>query len=109
CGKTAQEARAAGCIFDPMMNSWLAEDCYDEELSLEFRNIRNWTFFTDEFRTRQLSEVEFSEAGDSWGTWEYHITHCMYAVRKMQRAIGAGRKIERIVAAEVHTSHCANV
>ena len=109
CGDSAAEARAAGCIFDPMMNSWLSEDCYDEELSREFRGLRDWTFYTDENRTRQLTAEEFSEAGDSWGTWEYHISHCMYAVRKLQRAILTGRKIERIVSIEAHTAHCANV
>lgn len=109
CGHSAAEAKAGGCIFDPMMNSWLSEDCYDEELSREWRSLRDWTFFTDENRTRQLSESEFSKIGDSWGSWEYHITHCMFAMRKVQRAVTKGRKIERIVAAEEHTTHCANV
>ena len=69
CGDSADEATAAGCIFDPMMNSWLSEDCYDEELSLEFRSLRDWAFYKDEAATRRLTDDEFSRVGDSWGTW----------------------------------------
>ena len=33
----------------------------------------------------------------------------MFAVRKMQRAIRSGRKIEMEVVSEEHTTHCAKV
>jgi len=109
CGNSSSEAKAAGCIFDPMMNSWLSEDCYDEELSQEFRSLRDWAFYNNENATRRLTEEEFSQVGDSWGTWEYHIAHCAFALRKLQRAVVKGRKIEQIVAREEHTTHCADV
>jgi len=109
CGNSASEAKEAGCIFDPMMNSWLSEDCYDEELSQEFRNQRDWAFFADRNATRRLTEEEFSHAGDSWGSWEFHIAHCSFALRKLQRAIKYGRKIEMEVTHEDHTTHCAKV
>ncbi|KAF2481512.1 hypothetical protein BDY17DRAFT_301461 [Neohortaea acidophila] len=106
CGHSADEAEAAGCIFDPMMNSWLAPDCYDEELSMEFRSWRNWTFYRDENATQPLTLEEFSRVGQCWGTWEFHIAHCAFAVRKLQRAVRNGWKLERAVASEEHAAHC---
>jgi len=109
CGKTPEAAKAAGCIFDPMMNSWLRPECYDEELSTEFRNLHEWKFYKDQNATILLTEEEFSQAGESWGTWEFHIAHCMFSFRKLHKALLHGGKIEKEVALEPHTTHCSKV
>ena len=33
CGHSAEEAKAAGCVFDIMNVAWMPWECYDQKLS----------------------------------------------------------------------------
>ncbi|RDW69192.1 hypothetical protein BP6252_08212 [Coleophoma cylindrospora] len=107
CGESPEEARAAGCTFDIMMDSWLSEKCYDEPLSREFRQLKEWPFYTDNHGIKRLNYEELSTSVQAHTTLEYHYFHCLFAVHKLHRAIAHGRYIEEDVAKLGHTSHCA--
>ncbi|EME44321.1 hypothetical protein DOTSEDRAFT_97020, partial [Dothistroma septosporum NZE10] len=107
CGRTPEEARSAGCIFDVMMDEWLPLSCYDRDLTEEFRSIKDWPFYSDANQTQRLTEEELSQRPVAHTTLEYHVAHCSFALRKLHRAIAQGRQIETNVAAEAHTTHCA--
>lgn len=107
CGHTPEQAMAAGCTFDVMMDEWLQESCRDRELTEEFESIKDWPFYTDENRTRRLSREELSLKPVAYTTLEYHVAHCSFALRKLHRAISKGWDIETNVASEAHTTHCA--
>jgi hypothetical protein len=110
CGSSAAEARSLGCTYDIMMDSWLPPNCYDEELSNEFRGLRDWAMYADKNGTHRLTLEELSERefhAFAHTTIEYHYIHCLFSWRKFHRALEQGRDIEREVAELGHTNHCA--
>lgn len=110
CGKSAAEARDFGCTYDLMMDSWLPPNCYDEELSLEFRGLHDWPMYRHKNMTERLTIEEVAERGQALvhTTIEYHYTHCLFALRKLHRAWSLGKDIEAEVAEVKHTDHCAS-
>lgn len=45
CGHSIKEARALGCIFDPMSSAWQRPECYNTELVNDFLAAYDWHFF----------------------------------------------------------------
>jgi hypothetical protein len=41
-------------------------------------------------------------------TWGYHITHCIFMWRKLQRAMIAGNLVDSHIGSLEHTVHCAD-
>lgn len=95
CGTSPSDASAAGCIYDVMMNSWLPQTCFDEELTNEFRGLREWRFYADANGTRSLTEEELAwRTEEVYTTLDYHYTRCVYSMRKDQRAVERERDLE---------------
>ncbi|KAK5110415.1 hypothetical protein LTR85_001025 [Meristemomyces frigidus] len=109
CGTSPEEALAAGCTFDPMMDSWLPPACYDDELTQQFRAQNHWEYFDWDNTTIVIDEHELSRRPRAKTTLHYHIAHCSYALRKLHRAIAQDRQIEVDVAAVGHTKHCVDM
>ncbi|KAK2038262.1 hypothetical protein LZ31DRAFT_609184 [Colletotrichum somersetense] len=108
CGKTAAEARARGCHFDPVSFAWLPERCLDQELADEFRAL-NWTLYADVHATRVKTEKEFSDGlTDTFLTNENHELHCVYSWRRLHRLIQAGKPLHSGLSYD-HTKHCGSV
>ena len=108
CGKTREEALAAGCRFDWVGYSWLPPDCYDGELVDEFARRGPWDFYVDKEGT---SVAPFKQVRDGmldrlYITTEHHMLHCTFQWRKMHRALEAGRPVDGYVGNYSHTSHC---
>ncbi|KAM3064762.1 hypothetical protein ACMFMF_011757 [Clarireedia jacksonii] len=62
CGLDSETAKANGCIFDLMTMSWLAPECYDDELAEEFLEVASEPFFYDMEGTKPIKDyVELSE------------------------------------------------
>ncbi|PLB46357.1 hypothetical protein P170DRAFT_438178 [Aspergillus steynii IBT 23096] len=101
CGTSPPEASAAGCIYDLMMNSWLPRTCFDEELTNEFRSLREWRFYADANGTKSLTEEELAWRTEVvYTTTDYHYTRCVYSLRRDQRAGERERDLEVPVAVE---------
>ncbi|KAA8651147.1 uncharacterized protein ATNIH1004_000025 [Aspergillus tanneri] len=110
CGSSPSEASAAACIYDLMTHSWLPPSCFDEELTQEFRNLRQWPFYADRTGTRPLTEKELAwRTEESYTTLEYQYTHCVYRWRKQQRAVGKERDVEVHSAMQNHTISCSDL
>lgn len=87
CGTSPSEANAAGCIYDVMIHSWLPRTCFDEELTNEFRGLREWRFYADLNGTQVLTEEELAwRTEEVYTSLDYHYTRCVYTLRKTQRA-----------------------
>jgi hypothetical protein len=58
CGlsHTVEDARARGCVFDPMSWLWVRPECYEQELIDDFMNRTEWLWHTD-WRLTPESEV----------------------------------------------------
>ncbi|KAH8422267.1 uncharacterized protein LDX57_000025 [Aspergillus melleus] len=109
CGTSPSEASAAGCIYDVMMHSWLPATCFDEELTKEFRGLREWRFYADANGTKILTEKEVAwRTEDVYTTLDYHYTRCVYSLRKDQRATER-MKDQEVPVAEESTVDCSEL
>ena len=44
-----------------------------------------------------------------WVTWEYHLTHCLYTWKKLNRAVERRGAIDGYISNYNHTSHCSKL
>lgn len=114
CRKTADEARAHGCVFDVISFCWLHPRCYDSELSERFNHTRQWEWFLDPNRTQPLTHQEIitGEYTDLFVNWEYHLLHCTAMWEKMHRALlqpDEKKAIDSYISSYDHTKHCAQM
>jgi hypothetical protein len=110
CGRNAKEAKALGCTFELMTVSWVPLECHDDELNQEFRNARDWRFYSDLKGSREIGETELSEMTVmAYGTNEFHRMHCGYSWMKIHRALETGRRIDKGLSYYKHTTHCAEM
>ncbi|KAI9736474.1 MAG: hypothetical protein M1818_006208 [Claussenomyces sp. TS43310] len=110
CGRSIKEARALGCIFDPMSFAWQRPECYNTELIDDFLTGYDWHFFPNKEPnpSEELPREEWMR-GDHlgvWGPWSWHMYHCSYAWRKFHVALSEGRPLDSDVLDPEHTTHC---
>jgi hypothetical protein len=108
-GKSPAEAIARGSHFDIIATAWLPLKCIDYELASEFSALRPWHFFHDQNGTQSLSndpDTLGSQSGLIWTTNRWHIAHCLYMWKKLNRALLYGWQIDGEAIKEAHTSHC---
>ncbi|KAI1849961.1 hypothetical protein JX266_004340 [Neoarthrinium moseri] len=88
CGRTPEQARQNGCVFDLMMSGWVHPPCYDKELSDRFLRENNFSFFWDLEGKNQLTEAE-ARLGNYkiiYTNGIFHYQHCTYIWSKQVRA-----------------------
>ncbi|KAL2060604.1 hypothetical protein VTL71DRAFT_9245 [Oculimacula yallundae] len=88
CGRTPDEARQNGCVFDLMMSGFVHPPCYDQELSDRFLRENNFAFFWDREGTKQFTEAE-ARLGNykiMYTNGTFHYQHCAYIWAKQVRA-----------------------
>ena len=110
CGRTAQEAQAAGCIFDVMSMAWQSPECLDSDLHDEFMDLGPWKFYSDASATTELSYEQVSQKGQiSWTDRRYFVIHCIYGWKAMHRAWQRGWRMDSNLADFEHTELCSRV
>ncbi|MCJ1440594.1 MAG: hypothetical protein MMC23_001080 [Stictis urceolatum] len=110
CGATPDEATARGCVFEIMSQCWLPPACYDKDLEAEFLQ-HDWHFFLRDGPGRSLREIPVSEVktGTHFGahiTFGFHLTHCWYMQRKLQRSTMKGGYVDSYIGNLDHVHHC---
>lgn len=82
CGssETVEEARAKGCIFDPMAWIWVRPECYDQKLVDDFMNRTDYSWHTNPKLTPEsLVPLDVVFRGDHpklFTQKKYHYVHC---------------------------------
>ena len=115
CGHSPRTAREAGCIFGPTTWSWYPAACYDFALEAEFLNAGDWTWYGDESMSESSKLVKENVLkGDhkvAWMTREYHELHCVFAQRKLLRAVlqVGGALPDNYALGMAHLEHCEEV
>ena len=111
CGTSASEALSLHCQYDPMSFAWLPPACYDSELTSEFLQLQDWSWYPDLKSTKAvpLSAVFKGEFDYLYVSWEYHLTHCAYMWKKMASAIESKSPLDGYIADIGHTNHCAEM
>ncbi|KAF7896580.1 hypothetical protein EAF00_006594 [Botryotinia globosa] len=109
CGRTPQQARDSGCVFDLMMSGWVHPPCYDQELSDEFLWVNNFTFYREREGINIMTEAEARlgnyEVIYSHGT--FHYQHCAYIWAKQIRANKKSPLVlDSVSRSKEHVEHC---
>lgn len=108
CGGTADEARAAGCVFDVMMQLWTPPECMDSPLSERFLEAGNWTWYADSSASRAYTDEEIRKGNHDvvYVAQSYHRHHCIFAWERLVRAMrNQGPLIEELISYD-HVMHC---
>lgn len=108
CGGTADEARAAGCVFDVMMQLWTPPECMDAPLSERFLEAGNWTWYADGEARRAYTDEEIRKGDHDvvYVAQSYHRHHCIFAWERLVRAIrNQAPLIEELISYD-HVMHC---
>jgi hypothetical protein len=128
CGDNPDTARSLNCSFDLLSFSWLPSQCYDSELTSQFLQRYNWTWYRsktpEDSSTSQASPVSQTVAllgneTELYVSDEYHIVHCIYMWKKLHRGIVVEREglepgsasvawIDSYIGNFGHTDHCAS-
>lgn len=112
CGNSPKEAKALGCIFDPMNWHWTRPECFYKEGSEYAQAKGPWTYYRDANYTDQLflpdahamSTVRIMYTEHSW-----HLQHCVYALKSLHRAAMMDKWIPEEAASWPHSLHCMKV
>ncbi|ETI25971.1 hypothetical protein G647_02748 [Cladophialophora carrionii CBS 160.54] len=115
CGSshTVEEARAKGCVFDPMSWLWVRPECYDAELIDDFMQRTDWSWHTDWHLTPESQvPMDIVFRGDHpqlFTAKKYHAIHCTYMWQKMHKALIEHRPVDSDLTNWHHTHHCEEV
>ncbi|KAK5071565.1 hypothetical protein LTR64_004656 [Lithohypha guttulata] len=108
CGGTPDEARAAGCVFDVMMQLWTPPECMDTPLSERFLEAGNWTWYADGAASRAYTDEEIRKGEHDvvYVAQSYHRHHCIFAWERLVRAMrNQAPLIEELISYD-HVMHC---
>lgn len=89
CGSTPDEARAAGCIFDVMMQLWTPPECMDSPLTERFLKQGNWTWYSDSDALHAYTDEEIRKGNHDvvYVALSYHRHSCIFAWERLTRAM----------------------
>lgn len=108
CGGTPDEARAAGCVFDVMMQLWTPPECMDASLSERFLEAGNWTWYANIEASRIYTDEEIRKGDHDvvYVAQSYHRHHCIFAWERLVRAMrNQAPLIEELISYD-HVMHC---
>ncbi|KAJ4298029.1 hypothetical protein N0V90_005928 [Kalmusia sp. IMI 367209] len=111
CGTNSDEARARGCVFETTGFTWLASECADPDTETEFLEyiVKNeLKLYRTENYTEEVS-IEEVRKGNGPGFFvrqKYHLTHCLFLMKKLHRMRDKGAMIDGQIMPLHHTEHC---
>ncbi|KAK0618912.1 hypothetical protein B0T14DRAFT_518250 [Immersiella caudata] len=108
CGNSQAEARSLGCKYDPFLNHWVPQPCYDDEWIAEYEDDGSWGAFANEDLTHRLTTKEMEDSDFYYTSLRDHINHCAKMWNKQFWALYEERRaLDTIIASPGHTEHCA--
>ena len=121
CGYTIEQAKSNECKYDSLATSWLPPFCRDDSLTEEFEAVapggNGWTHYTEKFGNETYTLDEVATLAETKGlfytTHEWHMMHCFYYWRKLNRARrgvpGSTKTLELSQSGTHHMKHCKRV
>lgn len=116
CGFSPIEARARGCIFDPMAFNWLPPACHNPEITAEFLSLANWTYSPSPLGHPAYTSTDIMNgvAGDFeylYVDQKFHHLHCTYMTHKVARALASGDpdRLDGYIVDPHHSRHCIDM
>jgi hypothetical protein len=113
CGNSTAEARALGCIYDPLSVVWIPEPCFDKEMTEAYRKAVDWIGSNDWQGKEMLDLDAMSERVAPSGYFTStrdHVVHCAYSWLRQHRGyLRGGLYLDDDSLDFSHTQHCAEV
>ena len=108
CGSTPGDARAAGCVYDVMMQLWTPPACMDWNLTNKYLANNNWTWYADSNAEHIMSdeEIALGEHDVVYVAQDYHVKHCIFAWEKVIRALRTQQPLIEELISYDHIIHC---
>ncbi|ETS83864.1 hypothetical protein PFICI_05740 [Pestalotiopsis fici W106-1] len=113
CGNSTAEARALGCVYDPLSVVWIPEPCFDKEITEAYQEAADWVGSNDWQGKEMLDLDAMSERVAPLGYFTSirdHVVHCAYAWLRQHRGyLRGGLYLDDDSLEFSHTQHCAEV
>ena len=113
CGKSIEEARAKGCIFDNLSYSWVRPECHHPDLLAAYRNRTVIPYYTDRTLTEESripqEEIFRGDILTAWAPALQHSMHCSFMMSKIHLAHINHMPIDNVAKEFDHTHHCTEV
>ncbi|KAH7336730.1 hypothetical protein BKA65DRAFT_359626, partial [Rhexocercosporidium sp. MPI-PUGE-AT-0058] len=107
CGLSIEEANAHGCVWDLMNYAYVPSSCYDyEESSRWTETYGPWNWYKDKEGTATVPQENLSSTHVIYADRDWHIAHCLYAVRSTHAASAKGAFVTTQAIQLNHTDHC---
>ncbi|KAL9085898.1 MAG: hypothetical protein Q9165_007381 [Trypethelium subeluteriae] len=110
CGTTPSEAKALGCVFDPMSWQWTRPECFYKEWS-DYAQSKHgpWPYYKDANHTEPLILPDAEAMSTErlvYSIHSWHVEHCVYVLKHLHRAAMLDKWIPEETASWPHTLHC---
>lgn len=113
CGNSPEEARSRDCRFTMLFHAWLPKSCLSEEDDADAKEMyedRDWVFRTDSGQNLTLEELAAGDYPHVWSVMDYHVTHCMYVLKRLHRVmLDPSQELDSYTASYHHTTHCVKM
>lgn len=128
CEMPPSTAMAQGCKFDILSFSWLPAPCFDGELTSQFLAMKpeGWKWYAldsaapgyynhsiqvgaDDVVEIDIAEVQQGNYSSLLVTNDYHFYHCLFAWRKLHRALQGFANMDSYIVSLNHTNHCVHM
>lgn len=113
CGSSVAEAKAKGCIFDPLTVYWMPSTCsqaYTSEF-LEYgrqTNSLSWRYWGAPNDTDPLQDLATLEAeAEYYTTNSEHLAHCTFMLLRLAESAKSGKRVDTMTSDLKHSKHCA--
>lgn len=108
CGYSTKEAQKLGCQYDVLLNSWVPEQCIDQDYVDEYKDDGSWAAFSDKNMTQRLTVEELPYTDVYYTSVRDHVNHCATMWKKQFWAMYTeSSAIDSMSASPGHTDHCA--
>ncbi|OKL57303.1 hypothetical protein UA08_07390 [Talaromyces atroroseus] len=109
CGRSTEEAKALGCVYDILSNHWVPAPCMDQGAVDVYKEDGTWFGYADENRTQLLTIEDMSMAPFYYTNMRDHVLHCASLWKKQFREFFGQRKaLDSMIVDEHHTIHCSD-
>ncbi|KAB5540215.1 hypothetical protein GE09DRAFT_1061980 [Coniochaeta sp. 2T2.1] len=111
CGKTAAEARNAGCSWDQLMWAWYPPNC-PHYANDAFLSADNWKFFSDPWGT-EATDLEWEKGLNNelqlFSRHGEHLTHCLFFFLSVGQVLRDGTPATPKLRNYEHLQHCVKM
>lgn len=109
CGNSTSEAQELGCTFDPLTISWLPAACARDMVQefIDFAGPEKWHYWLDSDGKEEIQDYNaLSRIDWYWTTNREHLSHCVFIIMRLHRAVERGEQTDVLTMSYHHTEHC---